>query len=124
MITIQIKHLHTLIRPCAVQALLRARENIKKARERAEEVLEHLDTSRKVEARIMRGPRNDLDAFLKALERLEEAIKYLASHRQAFRIVHQILTLLFPPPLSQAKELHQSALGLLCGPHEFQGFHP
>ncbi|KAK9818574.1 hypothetical protein WJX74_001369 [Apatococcus lobatus] len=78
-----VSKLERAVQPVAAttQALLRARENIRKARERAEEVLEHLDTSRKVEGRIMKGPRSDLDSFLKALERLEEAIRYLGSHR-------------------------------------------
>lgn len=44
--------LDNLLAPVASRtlALSQARQNIKKARERAEEVLDHLDTSRKVRA--------------------------------------------------------------------------
>ena len=48
----QVNVLDNLLAPVASRtlALSQARQNIKKARERAEEVLDHLDTSRKVRA--------------------------------------------------------------------------
>lgn len=54
--------LDNLLAPVASRtlALSQARQNIKKARERAEEVLDHLDTSRKVRAGAapwLEGPR-------------------------------------------------------------------
>ena len=48
----QVNVLDNLLAPVASRtlALSQARQNVKKARERAEEVLDHLDTSRKVRA--------------------------------------------------------------------------
>ncbi|KAK9812710.1 hypothetical protein WJX72_002444 [[Myrmecia] bisecta] len=79
----QLVELQGAVAPVAARsaALIQARENIKTARDKAEEVLDHLDTSRKVEARILQGPRADLDGFLKALERLDRAITFLKGHR-------------------------------------------
>ncbi|GAB4824073.1 hypothetical protein N2152v2_011119 [Parachlorella kessleri] len=62
-------------------ALTRARENVKKAMERAAEVLDHLDASRKVESVIGEGPRANLQAFLAALAKLDAAIQFLQQHR-------------------------------------------
>ncbi|KAK9821134.1 hypothetical protein WJX81_005577 [Elliptochloris bilobata] len=63
------------------QALQAARTNIRKARERAEEVLGHVDTARQVEAKILAGPQHDFGGFLRALQRLEAAIAFLSQHR-------------------------------------------
>jgi exocyst complex protein 7 len=62
-------------------ALARAKENISAAKQRSEEVLEHLDASRKMQGVIQAGPRANLEAFLAALGRLEAAIDFLAAHR-------------------------------------------
>jgi len=59
------------------QALTWARENIEKVRCRADNILEHLDLSRKVEKRIRAGPGSSLDRFLSQVQQLNKAIKFL-----------------------------------------------
>ncbi|KAL4425956.1 hypothetical protein ABPG75_009972 [Micractinium tetrahymenae] len=61
--------------------LCRAKESISAAKARSEEVLEHLDASRKMQGIIQAGPRAGLEAFLAALSRLEAAVDFLQAHR-------------------------------------------
>lgn len=79
----QLKELDRLVQPMTVRtlALTKARDNLRKAKERAEEVLEYLDASREVEGVINEGPRANLQAFLQALTKLDGAIEFLQQHR-------------------------------------------
>ncbi|KAL0036401.1 hypothetical protein WJX77_006182 [Trebouxia sp. C0004] len=79
----QLSDLERVVQPVVfkTQALIRTRENIKQARAQAEEVLDHLDASRKVESRILQGPRSDLSSFMTAFEKLDLAITFLQKHR-------------------------------------------
>ncbi|KAI7842350.1 hypothetical protein COHA_003990 [Chlorella ohadii] len=62
--------------------LARARVNIQAAKASSEEVLDHLDASRKLQGTIQAGPRGaNLEPFLAALQRLEAAIDFLQAHR-------------------------------------------
>eukprot|EP00887_Chlorella_sp_A99_P004636 scaffold4.g4636.t1 len=58
-------------------SLQQARANIKKAQQRADQVLEHLDASRKYQPVVRAGPHADLGAFLKVVGQLEETVKFL-----------------------------------------------
>ncbi|DBA89464.1 TPA: hypothetical protein ACH3X1_016766 [Trebouxia sp. C0004] len=81
----QLSDLERVVQPVVfkTQALIRTRENIKQARAQAEEVLDHLDASRKVESRILQGPRSDLSSFMTAFEKLDLAITFLQKHSGA-----------------------------------------
>lgn len=57
--------------------LLTARRNIEAARQRASEVLQYLDVSRKVQSVVRAGPAADLNAFLAAVEQLSAALAFL-----------------------------------------------
>ncbi|KAG2492529.1 hypothetical protein HYH03_009194 [Edaphochlamys debaryana] len=64
-------------------ALTWAEENITRAKASTEELLAHIGTTRKVEPALRLGPgRSDeqLDGFLAAVERLEEALEALEAH--------------------------------------------
>ncbi|KAL4444856.1 hypothetical protein ABPG77_003906 [Micractinium sp. CCAP 211/92] len=63
------------------RTLTRAKESISAAKARSEEVLEHLDASRRLQGIIQAGPRAGLEAFLAALSRLEAAVDFLQAHR-------------------------------------------
>lgn len=100
----QLSELERIVQPVVLktQALTQTRENVRQARAKAEEVLDHLDASRKVsrnrcpalcklvitlagniqvESRILQGPRADLPLFMAAFKKLDLAITFLQQHR-------------------------------------------
>lgn len=65
-----------------MQALGAAREEVRSALATAEKVLEHLDAARRFEGVVIDGPQGDnLDAFVMALEKLDEASSFLTRHK-------------------------------------------
>eukprot|EP00873_Tetraselmis_striata_P012678 jgi/Tetstr1/432942/TSEL_022280.t1 len=79
----QLTELARVTRPIytRTQALTWARGNIKQVQRRADEVLQHMDVSRKVEKRIRAGPSDNLDQFLAHVQQLNRAIDFLQSHQ-------------------------------------------
>lgn len=100
----QLSDLERAVQPVVLktQQLIQTREKIKQARAQAEEVLDHLDASRKVtvllivvrpshqqlkksylqvEAKILQGPHTDLVSFMAAFIKLDAAITFLQKHR-------------------------------------------
>ncbi|GAX73455.1 hypothetical protein CEUSTIGMA_g907.t1 [Chlamydomonas eustigma] len=61
-------------------ALMSAEENICLTKAYIDELLGHLETSHKVESFLKSGPGRDIDTYLRHLEALEAALKYLETH--------------------------------------------
>lgn len=64
-----------------LQALRGAREGIKAAVARCEELLSHMEVAQQVEGIILQGPGPDVAPFLDALSRLDTSIAFLSSSR-------------------------------------------
>lgn len=64
------------------QALRAARNEIRSSLATSEKALEHLDAARRLEPVVLAGPRGDnLDSFLMALSKLDEASAFLSKHK-------------------------------------------
>ena len=64
------------------QALRAARDEIRSSLATSEKALEHLDAARRLESVVLAGPRGDnLDPFLMALSKLDEAAAFLSKHK-------------------------------------------
>eukprot|EP00271_Cylindrocystis_brebissonii_P002985 TRINITY_DN13727_c0_g1_i1.p1 TRINITY_DN13727_c0_g1~~TRINITY_DN13727_c0_g1_i1.p1 ORF type:complete len:660 (-),score=163.46 TRINITY_DN13727_c0_g1_i1:943-2922(-) len=76
--------LEAAMRPTQVRthAYRKAHENIEGTLKQAEEVLAQFDVSRQVEPRIKEGPKKDLDAYLKAVDRLHDTVTFFNKNRQ------------------------------------------
>ena len=68
--------------PKTRQALRAARDEIRSSLATSEKALEHLDVARRLEPVVLAGPRGDnLDPFLMALSKLDEASAFLSKHK-------------------------------------------
>ncbi|KAM5559342.1 exocyst complex component EXO70A1-like [Rosa sericea] len=70
--------LETAMRPTQIRthSLRRAHENIDKTLKRAEVILGQFDHTRKAEAKILRGPHEDLESYLEAIDQLRSTINF------------------------------------------------
>lgn len=75
--------LETAMRPTQVRthAIRRAHENIDKTLKAAEVILGQFDLSRQAEAKILRGPHEDLESYLEAIDQLRRNIEFFSSNR-------------------------------------------
>ncbi|BAB10531.1 unnamed protein product [Arabidopsis thaliana] len=62
-------------------SIRRAHENIDKALKAAEVILDQFDISRKAEAKILRGPHEDLESYLEAIDQLRGTIKFFSNNK-------------------------------------------
>ncbi|WIA09825.1 hypothetical protein OEZ85_009200 [Tetradesmus obliquus] len=88
---------------CRATALTQAQRNISAANAAVDELLDNLDTSRRVQAVLEAGPGKDLDGFLDSLGQLERSNAYLMQHAgmAAVRAAVQHSQLLFNRALEQ-----------------------
>ncbi|KAI4364170.1 hypothetical protein MLD38_020298 [Melastoma candidum] len=75
--------LETAMRPTQLRthAIRRAHENIDKTMKAAKAILDQFDLSRKAEAKILRGPHEDLESYLEAISQLRSIVKFFNSNK-------------------------------------------
>ncbi|XP_065870668.1 exocyst complex component EXO70A1-like [Euphorbia lathyris] len=75
--------LETAMRPTQIRtnAIRKAHENIDKTLKSAEVILAQFDVSRQAEAKILRGPHEDLESYLAAIDQLRSNISFFSSSK-------------------------------------------
>ncbi|XP_057977058.1 exocyst complex component EXO70A1 isoform X1 [Malania oleifera] len=75
--------LETAMRPTQLRthAIRRAHENIDKTLKAAEVILGRFDLSRQAEAKILRGPHEDLESYLEAIDQLRSNVEFFSSNK-------------------------------------------
>ncbi|XVF55845.1 hypothetical protein PTKIN_Ptkin06aG0069500 [Pterospermum kingtungense] len=78
--------LETAMRPTQIRthSIRKAHDNIDKTLKAAETILAQFDLTRKAEAKILRGPHEDLESYLEAIDQLRSTIKFFSGH-QSFK---------------------------------------
>ncbi|KAK9290434.1 hypothetical protein L1049_008604 [Liquidambar formosana] len=75
--------LETAMRPTQIRthSIRRAHENIDKTLKAAEVILAQFDLTRKAEAKILRGPHEDLESYLEAIDQLRSNVRFFSSNK-------------------------------------------
>ncbi|KAL3581235.1 hypothetical protein D5086_015567 [Populus alba] len=75
--------LETAMRPTQIRthAIRKAHENIDKTLKAAEVILTQFDASRQAEAKILKGPHEDLESYLEAIEQLRSNIHFFSGNK-------------------------------------------
>ncbi|KAI0491524.1 hypothetical protein KFK09_025784 [Dendrobium nobile] len=75
--------LETAMRPTQVRthAIRRAHENIDKTLKSADVILVQFDITRQAEAKILRGPHEDLESYLEAIDQLRRNVQFFTSNK-------------------------------------------
>ncbi|KAI5648365.1 hypothetical protein M9H77_34370 [Catharanthus roseus] len=75
--------LETAMRPTQIRthAIRRAHENIDKTLKAAEVILAQFDLTRQAEAKILKGPHEDLESYLEAIEQLRGNIRFFSNNK-------------------------------------------
>ncbi|GMY25371.1 exocyst complex component EXO70A1 [Fagus crenata] len=75
--------LETAMRPTQIRthSIRRAHENIDKTIKAAEVILGKFDLTRKAEAKILRGPHEDLESYLEAIDQLRSIVLFFSSNK-------------------------------------------
>ncbi|KAG6690446.1 hypothetical protein I3842_10G016800 [Carya illinoinensis] len=75
--------LETAMRPTQIRthSIRRAHENIDKTLKAAEVILGKFDLTRKAEAKILRGPHEDLESYLEAINQLRSVVRFFSSNK-------------------------------------------
>ncbi|XP_068662339.1 exocyst complex component EXO70A1-like isoform X2 [Aristolochia californica] len=75
--------LETAMRPTQARthSIRKAHENIDKTLKSAEVILEQFDLSRQAEAKILRGPHEDLESYLEAVDQLRSNVRFFNSNK-------------------------------------------
>ncbi|KAL3623453.1 hypothetical protein CASFOL_032269 [Castilleja foliolosa] len=75
--------LETAMRPTQLKthSIRRAHENIDKTLKAAELILQQFDRSRKAEAKILRGPHEDLESYLEAVDQLRGIVEFFSGNK-------------------------------------------
>ncbi|KAL7107925.1 hypothetical protein ACP275_06G084100 [Erythranthe tilingii] len=75
--------LETAMRPTQIRthAIRRAHENIDKTLKAADVILSQFDLSRQAEAKILKGPHEDLESYLQAIDQLRNNIHFFSSNK-------------------------------------------
>ncbi|CAH9111570.1 unnamed protein product [Cuscuta europaea] len=75
--------LETAMRPTQIRthSIRRAHENIDKTLKAADVILSQFDLYRQAEAKILKGPHEDLESYLKAIEHLRGNIKFFSNNK-------------------------------------------
>ncbi|KDP22763.1 hypothetical protein JCGZ_01980 [Jatropha curcas] len=75
--------LETAMRPTQIRthAIRKAHENIDKTLKSAEVILAQFDVSHQAEAKILRGPHEDLESYLAAIDQLRSIIRFFSSSK-------------------------------------------
>ncbi|KAI3734600.1 hypothetical protein L6452_14072 [Arctium lappa] len=75
--------LESAMRPTQIRthAIRRAHENIDRTLKAADVILDRFDLSREAEAKILRGPHEDLESYLEAIEQLRSNIVFFTNNK-------------------------------------------
>ncbi|XP_047322048.1 exocyst complex component EXO70A1-like [Impatiens glandulifera] len=75
--------LETAMRPTQIRthAIRRAHENIDKTLKASEVILSQFDISRQAETKILRGPHEDLESYLEAIQQLKSNISFFSNNK-------------------------------------------
>ncbi|XP_010246859.1 PREDICTED: exocyst complex component EXO70A1-like isoform X2 [Nelumbo nucifera] len=75
--------LETAMRPTQLRthSIRRAHENIDKTLKAAEVILSHFDLTRQAEAKILRGPHEDLESYLEAVDQLRSNVNFFSNNK-------------------------------------------
>ncbi|KAL5709628.1 hypothetical protein ACHQM5_020293 [Ranunculus cassubicifolius] len=75
--------LETAMRPTQIRthSIRRAHENIDKTLKAADIILSQFDLTRQAEAKILRGPHEDLESYLQAVDQLKTNIRFFSSNK-------------------------------------------
>ncbi|CAK7325194.1 unnamed protein product [Dovyalis caffra] len=75
--------LETAMRPTQIRthAIRKAHENIDKTLKAAEVILTQFDASRQAEAKILKGPHEDLESYLEAIDQLRSNIRFFSGNK-------------------------------------------
>ncbi|GAV57320.1 Exo70 domain-containing protein [Cephalotus follicularis] len=75
--------LETAMRPTQIRthSIRKAHENIDKTLKCAEVILGQFDLTRKAEAKILRGPHEDLESYLEAIDQLRAIVQFFSSNK-------------------------------------------
>ncbi|KAI9154557.1 hypothetical protein LWI28_028068 [Acer negundo] len=75
--------LETAMRPTQIRthSVRKAHENIDKSLKSAEVILAQFDLTRKAEAKILRGPHEDLESYLEAIDQLRSNVQFFSSNK-------------------------------------------
>ncbi|PIN04002.1 Exocyst component protein [Handroanthus impetiginosus] len=75
--------LETAMRPTQLRthSIRRAHENIDKTLKAAEVILSQFDLSRQAEAKILRGPHEDLESYLEAVDQLRSIVRFFSGNK-------------------------------------------
>ncbi|KAF8403365.1 hypothetical protein HHK36_011467 [Tetracentron sinense] len=75
--------LETAMRPTQIRthSIRRAHENIDKTLKAAEVILAQFDLSRQAEAKILKGPHEDLESYLEAVDQLRSNVRFFSSNK-------------------------------------------
>ncbi|KAK7278734.1 hypothetical protein RJT34_23770 [Clitoria ternatea] len=78
--------LETAMRPTQIKthSIRSAHDNIDKAFKAADMILSQFDQTRKAEAKILRGPHEDLESYLEAVDQLRSNVRFFSS-RKSFK---------------------------------------
>ncbi|KAH6807499.1 exocyst subunit exo70 family protein A2 [Perilla frutescens var. frutescens] len=91
-------------------SIRRAHENIDKTLKVAEAILEQFDRSREAEAKILRGPHEDLESYLEAVEQLRSIVQFFTGNKNfksGIGVVNQANALLGKAILKLEEEFRQ-----------------
>eukprot|EP00252_Welwitschia_mirabilis_P020450 TRINITY_DN5016_c0_g1_i1.p1 TRINITY_DN5016_c0_g1~~TRINITY_DN5016_c0_g1_i1.p1 ORF type:complete len:645 (-),score=126.10 TRINITY_DN5016_c0_g1_i1:279-2213(-) len=85
--------LEAAMRPTQVHthAIRKAHENIDKTLKAAQVILKQFDISRQVESRILKGPRDDLEGYLAAVDQLRKNVEFFTCNK-SFKSSDGVLT--------------------------------
>ncbi|MBA0713301.1 hypothetical protein Golax_012342, partial [Gossypium laxum] len=89
----RLSSLETAMRPTQIRthSIRRAHENIDKTLKAAEAILGRFDLTRKAEAKVLRGPHEDLESYLEAIDQLRSNLQYFTTHK-CFKRTSGIIT--------------------------------
>ncbi|EPS68385.1 hypothetical protein M569_06379, partial [Genlisea aurea] len=95
----RLSSLETAMRPTQLKthSIRRAHENIDKSLKAAEVILGQFDLSRQAEAKILRGPHEDLESYLQAVDQLRSIVRFFSGtkgFKSGTGVVNQANTLL------------------------------
>ncbi|KAK6778780.1 hypothetical protein RDI58_025498 [Solanum bulbocastanum] len=104
--------LETAMRPTQIRthSIRKAHENIDKTLKVAESILGQFDLARKTEAKILRGPHEDLESYLEAVNQLRSIVKFFSSTKglkSSIGMINHISGLLAKSVLKLEEEFRQ-----------------
>ncbi|XP_071686496.1 exocyst complex component EXO70A1-like [Rutidosis leptorrhynchoides] len=109
---LRLSALETAMRPTQIKthSMRRAHENIDKTLKLADAVLVQFDLVKQAEAEIMRGPHEDLESYLEAVNQLKQIMRFFSTNKtlkSSIGVITQCTTLLQKASLMLEEEFRQ-----------------